>query len=171
MPAVKIGDKLPEATVFESPVGYNEESNCPLPPKPAQISELVKGKRCVFVGVPGAFTPTCSAKHVPGYLEALQELKKHGVDEIFVVAVNDGWVMAEWGRSQKADGKLRFIGDGEGHFAKALGVDTVIPSMGLRNGRYSLLVDKEGKIEQFNVESGPKFEVSDAQTMLKQVQK
>jgi peroxiredoxin len=165
-PKVKVGDKVPDAKLFESdPTGYDEGNNCPLRPQAVQVADLVKGKRTVICGVPGAFTPTCSANHVPGYMEHYDELKNKGVEQICFVAVNDGWVMREWAKSQKAEGKIRFLGDGDAEFAKALGLDFACPGMGTRNRRFSMLVSKDGVIEQLNVETKG-FEVSDAKSML-----
>src|SRR5262249_14602547 len=129
-----------------------------------------KGKKVVFFGLPGAFTPTCSGKHVPGYLEAEAALKAKGVDEIVCISVNDGFVMAAWGRAQKVGTRIRMLGDGSADFTKKLGVelDLTANGMGVRCRRFSMLVE-DGVVKTVNVEAGGKFEVSDAQTMLKQV--
>jgi peroxiredoxin len=162
---IKIGDKIPDATLSES-LDFGEF--CPNPPKPFTVASMTQGKKIVIFGLPGAFTPTCSAKHVPGYVAHHDELRKLGVDEIWCVAVNDGYVMAAWGRDEKALGKIRFLGDGGGDFTKKLGLDVEIPGMGLRMKRCSLLV-VDGVVKQVNVEAPSKFEVSDAQTMIKQL--
>jgi peroxiredoxin len=164
---IKIGDSLPDATLAES-VEFGDA--CPASPKTFSVAEAVKGKRIVVFGLPGAFTPTCSSKHVPGYLESLDQLKAKGVDEIWCVSVNDGYVMAAWGRDQKAIGKIRFLGDGSGEWAKALGLEVDLSKfgMGTRVQRFSLLAD-DGVVKQLNVEGPGKFEVSDAGTMLKQL--
>jgi len=164
---IKIGDRIPEATLNES-TEFGEA--CPLPPKPVAVAEAVKGKRVVIFGLPGAYTPTCSAKHVPGYVQNLDQLKAKKVDEIWCVAVNDGYVMAAWGRDEKATGKIRFLGDGNADLAKKLGleVDLTKGGMGLRMQRFSMLVE-DGVVKQLNVEAPGKFEVSDAGTMLKQL--
>ena len=119
--------------------------------------------------MPGAFTPTCSAKHVPGYLEKFGELKAAGVDEIWCVSVNDAFVMGAWARDLKSAGKVRMLGDGDATFAKATGltIDLSGRGMGLRSCRYSMLV-KDGKVASLNVEAPGKFEVSDAATLLAQ---
>src|SRR5687767_9530868 len=101
----QIGDRIPDATLFES-TEFGDA--CPMPPAKISVADAVKGKKIVLFGLPGAFTPTCSGKHVPGYLEALPRLKALGVDEIWCVSVNDGYVMAQWGKDQKATGKIRF---------------------------------------------------------------
>src|SRR5262245_31701031 len=117
--AIKIGDRLPDATLSES-TEFGEA--CPVRPGDVKVAEATQGKRIGIFGLPGAYTPTCSAKHVPGYLAQLDALKAHGVDEVWCVAVNDGYVMAAWGRDQKAIGKLRMLGDGGADFAKKLGL-------------------------------------------------
>nr|HPH29224.1 peroxiredoxin [Pseudomonadota bacterium] len=118
----------------------------------------------------GAYTPTCSAQHVPGYVAHLDQLKAKGVDEVWCVSVNDGFVMAAWGRDEKAIGKVRMLGDGSADFAKKLGLelDLTMAGMGMRMKRFSMLVE-DGVVKQLNVEQGNKFEVSDAATMLGQL--
>jgi peroxiredoxin len=119
--------------------------------------------------LPGAFTPTCSAKHVPGYVQKAEEFKAAGVDEIWCVSVNDAFVMGAWARDQKTGGKVRMLGDGSAAFAQATGLtlDLAARGMGLRSNRYSMLV-KDGKVVSLNVEAPGKFEVSDADTLLAQ---
>ena len=165
---IKPGDKLPNASLRES-TGYDDASHCPVPPQPVEVEALTKGKKVVFFGLPGAFTPTCSGKHVPGYLAAYDALKAKGVDEIICVSVNDGYVMAAWGRDQKVGGKIRMLGDGNAEFTKALGleVDLSKGGMGTRCRRFSMLA-VDGVVKSINVEEAGKFDVSDAQTMLKQ---
>ena len=164
---IQVGDRIPNATLSES-TEFGEA--CPLAPKPVDVHEGTKGKRVVIFGLPGAYTPTCSAQHVPGYLEALPQLKEHKIDEVWCVSVNDGFVMAAWGREQKAIGKVRMLGDGSAELAKKLGLDVDLSKhgMGVRMNRFSMLVD-DGVVKQLNVEQPGKFEVSDAATMLKQV--
>jgi peroxiredoxin len=162
---IQIGDRLPDATLFES-TEFGEA--CPAAPAKVGVAESVKGKRVVIFGLPGAYTPTCSAKHVPGYVDQLAALKAKGIDEIWCISVNDGFVMAAWGRDQKAIGKIRMLGDGSAELTKKLGLDTDIPGMGVRTRRFSMLVD-DGVVKQLNVEQPGKFEVSDAATMLKQL--
>ena len=166
---IKVGDKIPNAKLYES-TGYNDESHCPLPPKAITVEELTKGKKVVFFALPGAFTPTCSGKHVPGYVEAADKLKSAGVDEIVCFSVNDGYVMAQWGIDQKVDGKVRMLGDGSAELTKALGLelDLTGAGMGIRAQRFSMFVD-DGIVKSLNVEAAGKFEVSDAKTMLGQV--
>lgn len=162
---IQVGDRIPEAELFES-VEFGEA--CPVSPTKVSVSAATKGKKIVIFALPGAFTPTCSSKHVPGYLSLLPQLKAKGVDEVWCVSVNDGYVMAAWGRDQKAIGKIRMMGDGGGELTKKLGLDVDIPGMGLRIRRSSLLVE-DGIVKQINVEAPGKFEVSDAATMLKQL--
>lgn len=162
---IKIGDTLPDATLTES-TEFGEA--CPVAPTTLSVADATKGKRIVIFGLPGAYTPTCSAKHVPGYVQNLDALKAKKVDEVWCIASNDGFVMAAWGRDQKAIGKIRFLGDGAADFTKKLGLDVTLPNMGTRTRRFSMLVD-DGKVKQLNVEEPGKFEVSDAATMLKQL--
>ena len=124
----------------------------------------------MIFALPGAFTPTCSAKHVPGYVSSIDKLKEKKVDEVWCVATNDGFVMAAWGRDQKAIGKVRMLGDGSALWTKALGLelDLTARGMGVRSQRYSMLVE-DGVVKSLNVEGPGKFEVSDADTMLKQL--
>jgi peroxiredoxin len=164
---IKIGDPLPDATLSES---TEFGVACPTAPTDVSVAEQAEGKRIVIFGLPGAYTPTCSSKHVPGFLEHLAEIKAKKVDEIWCVSVNDGYVMAAWGRDQDAIGKIRMLGDGNGEFTRKLGLEVDLGSsgMGLRMRRFSMLVD-DGIVKQFNVEAPGKFEVSDASTMLKQL--
>jgi peroxiredoxin len=166
---IKVGDKLPGGTLRES-TGYDESSHCPTSPQTVDVEALTRGKKVVIFGLPGAYTPTCSGKHVPGYLEALQALKSKGVDEVVCMSVNDAYVMAAWGRDQKAEGRIRMLGDGAAEYTKKLGLDLDLTSggMGIRCKRFSMLVE-DGVVKKLNVEAPGKFEVSDAATMLKQV--
>lgn len=166
---IKAGDKLPDGKLTES-TEFDSTTHCAMAPKEVQVAEAAKDKTIAIFGLPGAYTPTCSAKHVPSYLSNRDKLVAKGVNEIWCVAVNDGFVMAHWGRDQKALGKIRFLGDGSAAWAKALGLelDLTARSMGMRMNRFSLLVDN-GVVKQVNVEGPGKFEVSDAETMLKQL--
>lgn len=164
---IKVGDALPSVTLQE----YSEvEGNgCSIGPNPVKVAEAAAGKTIAIFGLPGAFTPTCSAKHVPGYVQKFDDLKQAGVDEVWCVSVNDAFVMGAWSRDQKAGGKVRMLADGSAEFAKATGLtlDLTGKGMGLRSTRYSMLV-KDGKVAALNVEAPGKFEVSDADTILKQ---
>ena len=164
---IKVGDKLPATTLME----YSEvEGNgCSIGPNAVDVSKATAGKTIALFALPGAFTPTCSAKHVPGYVEKVTEFMAAGVDESWCVSVNDAFVMGAWARDQKTDGKVRMLGDGSAAFAQATGLtlDLVGRGMGLRSNRYSMLV-KDGEVKALNVEAPGKFEVSDAETLLKQ---
>jgi peroxiredoxin len=164
---IKVGDSLPAVTLQE----YSEvEGNgCSIGPNPVNVAQATAGKTIALFGLPGAFTPTCSAKHVPGFVAQADAFKKSGVDEIWCVSVNDAFVMGAWARDQKAGGKVRMLGDGSAEFAKATGLtlDLTARGMGVRSTRYSMLV-KNGKVAALNVEAPGKFEVSDADTLLKQ---
>ena len=166
---IKVGDTLPDATLME----YSEvEGNgCSIGPNPVKVSEAAKGKTIALFALPGAFTPTCSAKHVPGYVEKADALKAVGIDEIWCVSVNDAFVMGAWGRDQHTAGKVRMMADGSADFAKATGLtlDLTARGMGLRSNRYSMLV-VDGVVKTLNVEAAGKFEVSDAGTMLHQAE-
>ena len=166
--AIKVGDKLPEGTLTE--LIEQETPGCTIGPNNFSVADLTKGKRVVVFGLPGAFTPTCSAKHVPSYLASYDQLKGKKVDEIWCVAVNDAFVMGAWGKDQKTGGKVRMMADGSAIFTKALGLemDLTARGMGVRSQRYSMLVE-DGVVKSLNVEQPGKFEVSDAGTMLKQL--
>ena len=164
---IQVGDTLPDATLME----YSEvEGNgCSIGPNPVKVSTATAGKTIALFALPGAFTPTCSAKHVPGYLEKFDALKAAGVDEIWCVSVNDAFVMGAWARALGSAGKVRMLGDGDAAFTKATGLtlDLTGRGMGLRSNRYSMLV-RNGQVKTLNVEAPGKFEVSDAGTMLAQ---
>jgi peroxiredoxin len=164
---INIGDRLPEGTLSE--FIETETEGCSLGPNTFQVADLVKGKKIVIFGLPGAFTPTCSVQHVPGYVAQADALKAKGVDEIWCISVNDAFVMGAWGRDQKATGTVRMMADGNGSFSKALGLDADFSkfNMGTRSQRYSMLVEG-GVVKQLNVEKSG-FEVSNAETMLKQL--
>jgi peroxiredoxin len=164
---IQVGDTLPAATLME----YIEvEGNgCSIGPNAVDVKTAVAGKTIAVFALPGAFTPTCSAKHVPGYLEQHAALVAAGVDEIWCLAVNDAFVMGAWARELGTAGKVRMLGDGSADFAKATGLtlDLTARGMGLRSNRYSMLV-KNGVVKSLNVEAPAKFEVSDAATLLAQ---
>ncbi len=164
---IKVGDNLPPTTLME--YSEVEGGGCSLGPNPVDVVKASAGKTIALFALPGAFTPTCSAKHVPGYLEKYQEFRSAGVDEIWCVSVNDAFVMGAWARDQKSAGKVRMLADGDAVFAKATGLtlDLTGKGMGLRSTRYSMLV-KDGKVASLNIEAPGKFEVSDAATLLEQ---
>ena len=165
---IQVGDKLPEGTIQE--FIEIEGNGCTVGPNTFKVEDLVKGKKIAIFALPGAFTPTCSAKHVPSYLDNYGALKAKGVDEIWCLSVNDAFVMGAWSRDQKAGGKIRFMADGSADYTKKLGLtlDLTARGLGLRSNRYSMLVDN-GVVKTLNVEGPGKFEVSDGATMLKQV--
>ena len=164
---IQVGDKLPAGTLQE--FIEVEGEGCSLGPNAFAIEKLCAGKTIALFALPGAFTPTCSAKHVPGFVAKADEFKAAGVDEIWCVSVNDAFVMGAWARDQKTQGKLRMLADGSADFAKATGLtlDLTARGMGLRSNRYSMLV-KDGVVKALNVEAPGKFEVSDADTLLAQ---
>ena len=164
---IKVGDTLPAVTLME----YSEvEGNgCSLGPNAVDVAKATAGKTIALFALPGAFTPTCSAKHVPGYVELADAFKAAGVDEIWCVSVNDAFVMGAWARDQQTAGKVRMMADGSADFARATGLtlDLTSRGMGLRSNRYSMLV-RDGKVAYLNVEAPGQFEVSDAATLLAQ---
>ena len=164
---IKVGDKLPAGTLGE--FVEVEGNGCSIGPNSFDIEKATAGKKIALFALPGAFTPTCSAKHVPGYVAQADAFKAAGVDEIWCVSVNDAFVMGAWGRDQKTAGKVRMMADGSADFAKATGLtlDLTARGMGMRSNRYSMLVDN-GVVKALNVEGPGKFEVSDADTLLRQ---
>ena len=166
--AIKVGDQIPEGTLTE--MIDTEREGCTIGPNAFNVKDLTKGKKVVVFGLPGAFTPTCSAKHVPSYVQNIDKLKAKGVDEVWCVSVNDAFVMGAWGKDQKSDGKVRMMADGSAVFTKALGLEMDLTGrgMGMRSQRYSMLIDN-GVVKAPNVEAPGKFEVSDADTMLKKL--
>ena len=165
---IKEGDRLPDVTLQELPVEYT--AGCPTGPENRNVAELAKGKRVAIFAVPGAFTRTCSAKHLPGFVESADQFKSKKVDEIWCVSVNDAMVMAAWGKEHKAGGKVRMLADGSAKFAKALGLETDLTErgMGVRSQRYSMLVE-DGVVKKLNVEKAGQYEVSSAEHMMKQL--
>ena len=165
---IKVGDRLPAGTLME----YHEveKDGCSIGPNPVTIENLTGGKKVVLFGLPGAFTPTCSAKHVPSYLADYEKLKAKGVDTIACISVNDAFVMGAWGRELHADSKVRMLADGSAAYTKALGLELDLTGrgMGVRSQRFSMLVD-DGVVKTLNIEAPGKFEVSGADTMLQQL--
>jgi glutaredoxin/glutathione-dependent peroxiredoxin len=164
--AIKVGDRLPDGTLTE--MIDTEREGCTLGPNNFAVADQAKGKKIAIFAVPGAFTPTCSAKHVPSYVQNVDKLRAKGVNEIWCIAVNDAFVMGAWGTDQKAGGKVRMMADGSAAYTKALGLDMDLTArgMGVRSQRYSMLVDN-GVVKVLNVEQPGKYEVSDADTLLK----
>lgn len=158
---IAVGDKIPEATLIEMTVDG---------PVARTTSEIFSGRKIALFSVPGAFTPTCSAKHLPGFVEKAKALKSKGIDEIICTAVNDVFVMGAWGKSQNADGKVSMLSDGNGTFAKSLGLemDGTAYSMGMRGKRFSMVVE-DGVVKFLNMEGPGEFQVSSAEHMLTQL--
>lgn len=162
---IKVGDTLPDATLFEF---FDVEGNgCSLGPNAFKTADIIKAKKIVIFGLPGAFTPTCSAQHVPGYLKNFDALKAKGVDEVWCVAVNDAFVMGAWGREQGSAGKVRMMADGSAEFTKKIGLDFDLTArgLGIRSQRYAMVVEN-GVVKALNLEAPGKFEVSNAETVL-----
>jgi glutaredoxin/glutathione-dependent peroxiredoxin len=155
---IKVGDKIPSATLMQMKDGG---------PKPVSTDELFKGKKVALFALPGAFTPTCSAKHLPGYIQQSEMLKSKGIDAIACVSVNDAFVMGAWGDAQGAGDKVMMLGDGNGDFTRALGLefDASKFGMGRRSQRYSMIVE-DGVVKSLNVEQPGAFEVSSADHMV-----
>src|SRR6201997_4768030 len=158
---IKVGDKLPSVTLTEATAEG---------PKPVKTDDLFKGKRVALFAVPGAFTPTCSAKHLPGYKTHAADLRAKGVETIACVSVNDVFVMKAWGQDQGVGGDVIMLADGNGEFTRAMGLemDASRFGMGPRSQRYSMVV-RDGVIKEINVQSGGEFRVSSAEYMLAQL--
>ncbi|MDM7945516.1 MAG: peroxiredoxin [Oceanibaculum nanhaiense] len=155
---IKVGDKIPSVTLqVKTADGINEVST----------DDFFKGKKVVLFALPGAFTPTCSAKHVPGFVEKAGDLKGKGVDTIACLSVNDAFVMDAWAKDQKSDGKIVMLADGSAAFTKAVGLelDLVARGMGVRSQRYAMVVD-DGKVSRLEVEEPGAFQVSSAENIL-----
>jgi peroxiredoxin len=165
---IAVGQKLPNATIYEF---INEETEgCALGPNAFEVEKLAAGKKIVMFALPGAFTPTCSAKHVPGYVEHFDAIKAKGVDEIWCLSVNDPFVMDAWGRDQKVGNKIRMFGDGSCEFTKKLGLelDLTARGLGVRSDRYAMIIE-DGVVKSLDREAPGKFEVSDAASILKKL--
>ena len=163
---INVGERLPEGTLQES-TEFDSANGCALAPKAVNVTEAVKGKKIVIFGVPGAFTPLCSAKHLPGYVANIDALKVKGVDEVWCFAVNDAFVMAAWGKDQGAIGKVRMMADGSAEYTKKLGLDRDLSAggMGTRCFRFGMIVD-DGEVKYLGVEASGKFEVSNVEAVL-----
>ena len=165
---IQVGDTLPATILME--FSEIDGEGCSIGPNAVDVAKAAAGKTIALFALPGAFTPTCSAKHVPGYVDNFDALKAAGVDEVWCVSVNDAFVMGAWAREQKSAGKVRMLGDGSATFTQATGLtlDLTARGMGVRSNRYSMLV-KDGRVVALNIEAPGKFEVSDAETLLAQV--
>jgi peroxiredoxin len=159
---IKVGDRLPSATFTVMTADG---------PKPKTTDEMFKGKKVVLFAVPGAFTPTCHKNHLPGFLQNADAIRAKGIDAIAVTGVNDVFVMDAWKKATGADGKIEFLADGSGDFAKALGLtaDLIARGLGVRSQRYSMVVE-DGVVKKLNLEDAPgKAEISGADNLLKQL--
>lgn len=158
---IKIGDTLPEATLMEATANG---------PEPRTVADIFGGKTVALFAVPGAFTPTCSARHLPSFRDKAGDLSGKGVDEIVCLSVNDAFVMGAWGDAENVGETMRMIGDGNGEFTKALGLELDGSGFGLgtRSQRYSMLI-KDGVVAQLNIEDGGAYEVSSAEYLLGQL--
>jgi len=165
---IKVGDKLPAGTLSE--FIEVEAAGCTLGPNEFKLDDLTRGKKVAIFGLPGAFTPTCSAKHVPSYVQNIDKLKVKGISDVICMSVNDAFVMGAWAREQKTGGKVRMMGDGSAAYTKALGLefDLTAKGLGMRCQRFSMLVDN-GVVKVLNIEAPGKYEISDAETLLKQM--
>ena len=158
--AIQVGDRLPNATFMTMTADG---------PKPQTTDEIFKGKKVVLFAVPGAFTPSCHKYHLPGFVQQAEKIKGKGIDTIAVTGVNDVFVMDAWKKASGADGKVEFLADGSGDFAKALGltVDLGARGLGTRSQRYAMVVE-DGVVKTLNVEDAPgKADVSGAENLLK----
>jgi peroxiredoxin len=166
--SIKVGDTLPDATLTE--FVEVEGNGCSIGPNAFKVSDLVKGKKIAIFALPGAFTPTCSAQHVPSYVSNYDALRAKGVDEVWCISVNDAFVMGAWGRDQKSGGKVRMLADGSAEFTRKVGLelDLTARGMGVRSQRYSMLVDN-GVVKALNIEAPGKYEVSGAEKLLEQI--
>lgn len=166
---IEVGQRLPAGKLTECNE-FDPENGCPLNPQPQDISELTKGKKVVIFGVPGAFTPLCSAQHLPGYVKLADEIKAKGADEIWCLSVNDAFVMAAWGKQNEAAGKVRMMADGSAEYTKALGLDRDLTGggMGIRCFRFAMIVE-DGIVTYLGIEGSGEFGVSKAETILEQL--
>lgn len=165
---IQIGEKIPAVTVFEY---VNEETEgCSIGPNPVDTAKAAEGKTIAVLALPGAFTPTCSAKHLPGFIQHAEAFKAKGVDEIWCISVNDAFVMEAWGKAVGASGKVRMLADGAALYTQAIGMglDLTARGLGLRSQRYSMLI-KNGVVSQVNLDQPGQFEQSTAEVLLAQL--
>ena len=162
---ITVGSRVPDATLQE--FIETESEGCSLGPNAFRVADLVRGRKIVVFGLPGAFTPTCSAKHVPGFVTHAADLRAAGVDEVWCVSVNDAFVMGAWGREQQVAGKVRMMADGSAEWTRALGLDQDLGArgMGVRSKRYAMVID-DGVVTRLDVEAPGEFRVSSADAVL-----
>lgn len=165
---IQIGEKLPDATLYE--FIHKESEGCSLGPNAFKVADLVANKKIAILALPGAYTPTCSAKHLPGFVQHAAEFRAKGVDEIWCISVNDAFVMGAWGQSQGADGVVRMMADGSAEFTQKIGMelDLTARGLGMRSQRYSMLVEN-GVVKQINLDPAGAFENSTAEKLLSQL--
>ena len=163
---IAAGQTLPAGKLMES-TSFDESTGCPVGPTEVDVTEASKNKKLVIFGLPGAYTPTCSAKHVPSFIRNAKALKAKGVDEVWCVTTNDAFVMAEWGKHLNVGGTVRMLADGSGTYVRQLGLelDLTARGMGVRSNRYAMIVD-HGVVKGVYVEAPGKFEVSSAEAVL-----
>jgi peroxiredoxin len=159
--SINVGDRLPKATLTKATADG---------PQPVDTEDYFRGRRVALFSVPGAFTPTCSARHLPGFVDRIEDLKAKGVDEVACTAVNDAFVLEAWKQSAGAEGKVTMLADGSGDFARAIGLDADFSKFGMghRGQRFSMIVN-DGVVEQLNVEQPGAFSVSSADYMIEQL--
>jgi peroxiredoxin len=163
---ITAGQALPAGKLMES-TSFDDQTGCPLGPQEVDIAASTKDKKIVIFGLPGAYTPTCSAKHVPGFVQHAAALKAKGVNEVWCVTTNDAFVMAAWGKHLQVNGTVRMLADGSAQYVKELGLelDLTARGMGVRSNRYAMIVD-HGVVKGVFVEGPGKFEVSSAEAVL-----
>jgi peroxiredoxin len=166
---IEVGQRLPAGKLSES-TGFESDNGCPLKPEAIDVLAMSEGKTLVIFGVPGAYTPLCSAEHLPGFVKLADAIKAAGADEIWCMAVNDGFVMASWGRDNNVDGKVRMMADGSAEYTKALGLDRDLTAggMGVRCYRFAMIV-KDGVVSYIGVEGSGEFGKSKAETILEEL--
>lgn len=168
---IEVGQQIPDGKLTEC-VEFDPQNGCPMNPSPMDVREMAKGKTIVLFTVPGAFTPLCSSQHLPGFIEYAEAIKAAGADEIWCVAVNDAFVMAAWGREQKANGKVRMMADGSAEYTKALGLDRDLTGggMGVRSFRAAMIIT-DCEVKYIGVEGSGEFGKSKAETILEELKK
>jgi glutaredoxin/glutathione-dependent peroxiredoxin len=166
--SIQVGDTLPSATLYE--FVHEESAGCSLGPNAYDAQRAAEGKTIAILALPGAYTPTCSAKHLPGFIAQAEAFKRKGVDEIWCISVNDAFVMGAWGQSSAADGKVRMMADGSAEFTKKIGMelDLSAKGLGVRSQRYAMLV-RNGQVQVLHVDAGGAFENSSAEKLLEQL--
>lgn len=168
---IEVRNPLPAGKLTEC-VEFDPQNGCPMNPQAVDVLEMAKGKKIVLFAVPGAFTPLCSAQHLPGFVALADDIKAAGADEIWCLSVNDAFVMAAWGRENNVSGKVRMMADGSAEYVKALGLDRDLTGggMGVRAFRFAMIVD-QGVVTYLGVEGSGEFGKSKAETILQELKK